>query len=165
MEFLKLILVRHAKTEEQSATGRDFDRPLTIDGISDAERMANQLLKMNIIPDFIIHSDAERTTATAKIFAAVLLKNEEDRTADDTLYNSGTEDYFELITSISSVNKVVMVVGHNPTISELILLLTRELVSALSPCAMCQIAFPYKKWNEIQEQSGMLLFVKTPAMI
>ena len=59
-----LILLRHAKAESASSTGRDIDRPLTERGHRDAAIMGRVLAQAGFIPDLALVSTARRAQET-----------------------------------------------------------------------------------------------------
>ena len=60
----RLILMRHAKAERRSASGDDFDRPLTEDGRRDAAMVGLALAKDGLAPTLALVSAAQRTVET-----------------------------------------------------------------------------------------------------
>ena len=65
----KLLLIRHAKSSWDSASIKDFDRPLNERGMRDAEAMSQRLRKKITNIDVFISSPALRAISTAKKFA------------------------------------------------------------------------------------------------
>ena len=67
-----LLLIRHSKTEQiHDGNKTDFERKLLLRGFEDSKNIAEQIKKMDQIPDYIISSDAVRALQTAKEFAKV----------------------------------------------------------------------------------------------
>ena len=52
----RLILLRHAKAENQAASGEDIDRALTARGLADAARMGQVLADAGLQPDLALVS-------------------------------------------------------------------------------------------------------------
>lgn len=119
----KLILFRHAKTEPFSETGTDETRRLTERGHSDAQSIASQLQYLQISPDQVIVSTARRTRETVaelqKTFPDLPVAFKED------LYLATPEDIVSTIEAQPDV-PCLMVIGHNPGLHELALLLTEH---------------------------------------
>ena len=61
----RLTLIRHA-TADQDASVRDFERPLTRKGHSEAQEMAKRLHERGLVPDLILASSATRTRETSR---------------------------------------------------------------------------------------------------
>jgi len=72
MTALRLLLMRHGPAEDQSSTGRDFDRRLTPSGRQRVERVAAELSAHREMPSRIIASPLVRAQETAAIVKAVL---------------------------------------------------------------------------------------------
>lgn len=68
--MIRLILVRHAKSDWGDPNLADHDRPLNDRGLRDAPRMARELAVSGIRPDVIRSSTALRARTTAEAFAA-----------------------------------------------------------------------------------------------
>jgi len=62
-----LTLFRHAKTERESSTGRDFDRRLAARGHRDAPRMGKEIRKLGLDYDLVLSSPAARAAETAEL--------------------------------------------------------------------------------------------------
>ena len=60
----RLILMRHAKAERDSGSGRDMDRPLSSRGVADAGLVARALADRGVRPDVALVSAAARTRQT-----------------------------------------------------------------------------------------------------
>ena len=116
----QLILLRHAKAESVSSTGRDFDRGLTERGHRDAAIMGRVLAQAGYVPDRVLVSSARRALETwegaAPAFPAA--QAEEDR----ALYLA-TREQLEEAAREGLASGSVMIIGHNPGLHELALML------------------------------------------
>lgn len=110
-----LVLVRHAHAQPH-ADGGDHARPLSARGHADARTLGEQLSR--IVPSFdvVIYSDAERTSQTAEHLLRA--SPAQIAWADRQLYSAFPGDVLQLISSYSAA-KSVLIIGHEPTISEL----------------------------------------------
>lgn len=114
-----LILLRHSKAELNSDIN-DFDRELTPGGRKKAIIFANKLVDLNIYPDQIITSKASRAMQTTQCIMDVLQKhNDKDIPVKQSksLYFADEEKLFSKIKEHAN-GKIVMVVGHMPTIGK-----------------------------------------------
>ena len=68
--MIRLVLVRHAKSDWGDPSLDDHDRPLNDRGIRDAPRMARKLAETDFRPEVILSSTALRARTTAEAFAA-----------------------------------------------------------------------------------------------
>ena len=90
----RLTLIRHANAEQDTDV-RDFDRPLSRKGHSEANEMARRFQERGLIPDLILVSAAVRTRETADTFAKVLGVAARLLQADDSLYLADGEHILE----------------------------------------------------------------------
>jgi phosphohistidine phosphatase len=110
----RIYLLRHAKAAAARSHGRDFDRPLTDRGFSDAKIVADKAAGRGYKPDLVMSSTALRCRQTAEAVRRAADPSVEFRFVD-SIYNGGPNVYLELLVSQATAN-AVMLVGHNPTI-------------------------------------------------
>jgi len=150
----QLILVRHAKTEHQNYD-RDFDRRLTSRGKKDAEIIAEELRKKNIVPDFFVCSPAARAKQTAHIFAGVLDFAGEKIEEQQFLYDGyTTTDFLNFISMLDDNYKTVIVVAHNPDIAMLASSISDESFWHFPTSATVVIDFDTDMWDRINPREG-----------
>lgn len=118
----RLILMRHAKAERRSASGEDFDRPLSDRGRSDAALVAKALAKDGLVPSLALVSAARRTMETWEAMREAFPKARSQPTK--ALYNASPMEILDALEGVSA--GTVMVVGHNPGLHELAVGLLRE---------------------------------------
>ena len=111
----KLHLLRHAKTEQNSISGRDFDRELRAKGIQQAkklgERLGDQLKGASVIC-----SSAKRTKQTLELIKRhTSLKN---ITYLDGLYLASSEEIEKIIIRQQNTNDELLIIGHNFGLSD-----------------------------------------------
>jgi phosphohistidine phosphatase len=113
---LKLYIMRHGPAEDVAATGRDADRVLTTPGRERVSAVVGALIAAEEAPQTVLSSPLARARETAEIVAtAGRLAVEERRElapAGDVLRLVG-----ELV---HGARKRVMVVGHEPDLSDLV---------------------------------------------
>lgn len=115
-----VLLMRHAHAEWPAFPGCDFDRPLTPRGEADAMRSAAAIRAAGLKPVRLLVSPALRTRQTAQIVARELGINDAALQFIETLYNAGTTTLeVELRCAVAEAAGLVMLVSHNPGISEL----------------------------------------------
>ncbi len=116
----QLILLRHAKAESSSSTGRDFDRGLTERGHRDAAIMGRVLAQAGYVPDLVIVSSARRTLETWQGVAPAF--PDADVEESRALYLATREQLAEAAEEGLSAGSV-MIIGHNPGLHELALMM------------------------------------------
>ena len=156
----KLILLRHAKSSWKDASLEDFERPLNNCGKRDAPQMANILLLKNIEVDLIISSDTRRTKDTAKIFANILAYNSEI-VYDTELYEASYDQILKVINHTNNRYKNLLVVCHNPGITNLSNYLSNRFIDNIPTTGMVGFSFD-GNWNDLQNHSCEILFFEYP---
>ena len=121
----RLLVMRHAKSDWDSEAQTDFERPLNYRGRRDSPRMANHLIKKNLIPDIVILSSSQRTTETWNRMNAVFKEHNIDITVISSfdLYHGGLGEIQTAIINLSPEmlqKQTIMVLGHNPGWNEAI---------------------------------------------
>ncbi len=112
----RLILFRHSEAVHSSHHS-DHERPLTEAGRKDAARAGARLAELDLPIDLALVSDSRRTRETWDIAAAHLKKPPEAR-QEKTLYEAGRRDLLDLARAQPDSVKSLILVGHNPSISE-----------------------------------------------
>ncbi len=114
-----VVLVRHAHADWPAYTGRDFDRPLTPQGLGDARATAAAIRDAGHRPALLLTSPARRTRQTAEIIATTLgLPGAAIRDVD-ALYNTSGNTLDAELRKALKTETAVLLVAHNPGISEL----------------------------------------------
>jgi phosphohistidine phosphatase len=127
MSARTLVLLRHAKAETPGDQ-HDFDRRLTAGGQSDADAAGAWLADEHLRPDLVFCSPAARTRQTWQYVSIALAQALPGSGAPEVhyerkLYEGGRTEVFDLLRTVPSHVKTVLVVGHNPTVSDVSLLL------------------------------------------
>ena len=122
-----LVLLRHAKAETPGDLD-DFDRRLTTTGETDADAAGAWLADEQLHPDLVLCSSAVRTRQTWQGVSIALAQaraggGTPEVRYEDRLYAGGRTEVFDLLQKVPDTVRTVLVVGHNPTVSEVSLLL------------------------------------------
>ena len=124
--ILKTIyLLRHAKSSWQDQEAEDLERRLSKRGREAASAMAQYLSKQGIVPAQILCSPARRTRETLeriekKLDAAIPIRFEKG------IYNAEAPALLRRLRRLSDALPSVMVIGHNPGLERLALMLTGD---------------------------------------
>jgi Phosphohistidine phosphatase SixA len=158
-----LILMRHAKSSWQS-TGPDFRRPLNERGVADATAAGRLLTGYHL--DIALISEAvraERTWAAAEAAGA--------RCADvrytEAIYHAWPNELLALINDLPEEATTAILVGHQPTLGELILglakpnELTARVQEKLPTCAMAVLTYR-GAWKTLDEGKAQLKSFEIP---
>lgn len=152
--FKTLILIRHSKAENRTPSVSDFDRPLTEEGRADSLKMANLLLKSGYKPDFILGSSAVRASQTAEIFSKVL--NIKDTSLLRSLYYCSAKNIVDHIVGLPDKLECVIVIGHNPGISDLVRGLSSGRAFYLDNTHVIILEYEIDKWHQVGDNKPVV---------
>ena len=154
-----LFLLRHAKSSWKDETLADFERPLNRRGKRAAETMGDYFRSEGIVPELIVCSPAVRARETLELVSKAAKWSTEVR-YDQRIYEASGMRLAEIVSQIDNDRKTAMLVGHNPGMEELLLLLTAESVEI--PTGTCaKIAVKAGKWaNAVDKRATLDWLVK-----
>lgn len=116
----KILLLRHAEALNATFSINDFNRSLSHSGQQQASSIGQKILRLVTSPITVACSTAVRTRQTLE---TLNIDHILDVHYYDSLYNGDLTDYLEVITEAS--NFPLLLIGHNPVISELATILRR----------------------------------------
>lgn len=117
-----IVLLRHSKADRPARTA-DIDRPLTARGHADAAAAGAWLLRRRLVPDAVICSPAKRTRQTWHGVALALGGCAPTISYEAPLYHGGPDELLNAVRAVADDATTVLVIGHNPAISQLSVLL------------------------------------------
>lgn len=145
-----LTLLRHARTEQHSPTGRDFDRALTDRGREDAERVGREIRDLGLGYDLVLASPAKRAVETVELLGGVSAR------LDERIYNASTGELLGIIQGAGGSAGRLLLVGHNPGFEELAWMLSGTPL-AMTPGALVEIELPIDDWRDAGNARGQLV--------
>ncbi len=159
----RLLLFRHAKAERSEPGMADHSRVLVERGRKDAARIGVYIAGHALTPDRIVMSPSARTQETWK-FAATAFRPSPAAQSVERLYDATPHAILGVIKDAPASAHTLMVIGHNPGLHELALMLiasgdieTRErLREKLPTSGLAIIDFPFDDWSKLHPQSGRL---------
>ncbi|MEK9574524.1 MAG: hypothetical protein VW232_08745 [Alphaproteobacteria bacterium] len=114
----QLILLRHAEADYLSEDGTDFSRPLSVRGQNELPMVASALQPYLSARIICLCSPALRTRQTFDI--GTKYWPEMETIYDESLYNASQDRLFHAIDAIAQKADTVLVIGHNPGLSQLL---------------------------------------------
>jgi phosphohistidine phosphatase len=140
---LKLYIMRHGPAEDDSATGRDADRALTAKGRDRVRAVAERLVADGEVPRVILTSPLVRAAETARIVEHIVDTHLASGSASssrsrapleirDELAGNGAAKGVTLVHELvraSEDTASVLLVGHQPDLSEIVIDLTMRSVA------------------------------------
>ena len=115
----KITLLRHGDSLFQDSSVNDWSRPLSPEGEKDGHNVAKFIKDCHPLPSKIISSNARRTIETVKILLEKNKWDSEILNVDKELYLASANLLTEKIQSQSESINDLIIVGHNPGLSEL----------------------------------------------
>ncbi|HET7869404.1 MAG TPA: histidine phosphatase family protein [Actinomycetota bacterium] len=162
-----LFLLRHAKSSWDDPSIDDHDRPLAPRGRRAAARIADQATKAAIRPDLILCSSAMRARQTLERIAPSLGRQTEI-SIERSLYAATEDRLLERLHAVAEEVDSVMMIGHNPGVQDLALLLAREgplrnlLEDKFPTAGLATLAFGPAGWKDLERESGELVDFVVP---
>ena len=155
----RLILFRHGKSDWHAPSGSDHERPLNRRGVRAAETMGRLLAGAGLVPDHAIASSAvrARTTLALAHSAGVWDCSTE---LSDALYGTTTRGALAVAAGAPAEAESLMLVGHEPTWSQLAHHLTGGHV-VVKTATVIGIDLPVDSWRHVDTR-GSLAFVFQP---
>lgn len=154
--MLRLTLIRHAKTQPAWSGQEDWDRTLEARGQHDAPEMGRRLKERHLKPEKILSSPAVRAIATATIIARELGVPASKVIQDERLYLAAPKAMLTVIHELGDAAKHLMIVGHNPGITEFADAISSERsIDNMPTCAVYTLEFDITRWNELAWASGV----------
>jgi phosphohistidine phosphatase len=146
----RLTLMRHANAQWKDPQFSDFDRPLNRRGNSEAEAMARRLIELKLMPTAVLTSSARRAQQTAEIVTRELGLSSRSVRSQESLYLAPAEEILRAIHMMGPRIPHLMIVGHNPGITEAAHLLAPTAhVPALTTGGVCSFTFDVRSWADV----------------
>ena len=158
-----LTLLRHAKSSWDNPAASDFDRPLNKRGHRAARTIGRELKAQGLDFDVVIASPAARVVET-------LADVEEGYGGpirphyDARVYLASAATLLKLVREADDGAERLLLVGHNPGLEALALLLTRddgnglraEMAAKYPTATVAEIALPIDHWRDATAGDGEL---------
>jgi phosphohistidine phosphatase len=155
-----LLFLRHAKAENGSAGLPDFDRALNERGRKESRAVGTFIRKQSLALDLVLSSPAKRARETTELVLASANLAVDVR-YDQRIYEAGPLRLTEVISQIEEERSIVLLVGHNPGMEELLALLT-DRVEHLATGSLAKIDLKADRWNKVPEEKGSLDWMVKP---
>ena len=159
-----LTLLRHAKSTWDDPVARDFDRPLNPRGRRAARAVGREMKALGLAFDRAIASPAVRVTETLagleEGYGAALAAE-----FDQRIYLASTATLLEIVHDAGDAVERLLLVGHNPGMERLALLLSgpgdrplRDRLEVKYPTGtLAEIALDIESWKDARAGAGCLM--------
>ncbi len=137
-----LILVRHGEFVRGDPFVPNIGCPLARDGKREVGEAAVRFAGLGIQPDLILSSPARRAGETAEIFSKKLGIPPKNIQVDKELFEAEKREILRVVHQLDDSLDTVMLVGHNPAVSELLhhLVSTDVYNLKLAACAVLELS-------------------------
>ena len=161
-----LYLLRHAKSSWSDATLVDHERPLSPRGRRDAKRIADHLLRLGIVPALVLCSTSRRTRETLELVGPAL--DAATVSLESELYAASAETLLERLHAVPEGVGSVMLIGHNPGLEDLALLVASDgpelgrLETKFPTAALATLTLRTATWQRLSEADAVLAAYVVP---
>jgi phosphohistidine phosphatase len=161
----RLTLMRHGNAQWKDPQISDFDRPLTRRGHSEAEAMGRRLMELQLVPTILLTSNARRAAQTAEIVARELGVSARNVRNEESLYLAPAEDILHIVQLTGPRIPHLMIVGHNPGISEVAhLLAPNRGIPVFDTASACSFTFDTNSWSDVASRNLRDSMSETPPL-
>jgi phosphohistidine phosphatase len=139
-------------------------------GRRDAKRIAKHLARLEIAPEIVLCSTAERTRETLELvrpaFGATSMVS-----LEANLYAASAEELLERIRAVPETVASVMVIGHNPGLQDLALVLVSDgaelgrLEAKFPTAALATLTLVDTSWRRLSQGDAMLAAYVVPKQL
>ena len=157
-----LLLVRHAKSSWAEPRQRDEDRPLNGRGERDAPAIGHRLAVRGVRPDAIVASPARRARDTALLLAGALGLPAGVIRLEPRIYEADAERLLEVVRETPGTAGMLLLVGHNPGLSELAHELIPDFGEELPTCGVVAVDLPVPAWSRVRPGAGSVAWLASP---
>lgn len=160
-----LYLLRHAKSSWDDPTLPDRERPLAPRGRRDAKRIAKHLVRLEIEPELVLCSSAERTRETLELLRPALGANV---LVEDELYAASSDELLERVRLVPESAASAMLIGHNPGLQQLAVTLASagadlgRLQAKFPTAALATLTLADRPWSRLEPADAELAAYVVP---
>lgn len=172
----RLMLLRHAKTETDAPSGQDHDRRLDERGRGDAGEIGRWIVRNPPFPDRVLVSSAVRAQQTWDLVWEAMKERVPAPQVEtlDEIYGAEPTQLLKMVRMASAFDPGrLMLVGHNPGLHELALMLAgggdkaaiKALEDNLPTAGLAVLDFEIDDWNDVAFRRGRLATFVSPKLL
>ncbi len=158
-----LYIVRHAKSSWDISDIPDDMRPLMEKGKKRTKKVIDFLHEKKVRVDYIISSHAVRAHETAMLIAHGINYPKENIKIDKSIYYADGDSILDQFYDLPERFESVMIVGHNPTLTDLANRFLSKPIENLPTSGVISISFDTDKWEKVilaKRKTNFVLFPK-----
>ncbi|MFH0866244.1 MAG: histidine phosphatase family protein [Bacteroidota bacterium] len=160
-----LYIVRHAKSSWDFPELPDVERPLIEKGINNTKKIIKELNEKKITVDMIVSSHAKRAYETARLMATGINFPVEKIEVSRHVYQVDRDDIFNIIFSQNDELDSLMIIGHNPILTQFANLFLNDKIDLLPTSGVISLGFETDKWIEVIKTKCKNNFILFPKML
>ena len=157
-----IALIRHAKSSWRDTSLQDFDRPLNRRGVMNAAMMGERLLEQHESWLKIYCSPARRARETASLISQPLGISENRIEIIPSLYTFNYEDLLFWMRLLERNDDQLLVVCHNPAITDIVNFLTLSNFEKIPTCGVAMLKLNSVNWGQVGAGMGNLTYYDYP---
>jgi phosphohistidine phosphatase len=172
----RLMLLRHAKTENDAPSGKDQDRRLDDRGRIDAAGIGGWIARHPPLPDLVLVSPAVRSQQTWELVRDAMAGAAPPPKSASVpeLYGADPSMLLRIVhDAAASDPQRLMLVGHNPGLHEFAFALTgggnaaarAALADNLPTSGLAAIDFEFDDWRDVSFRRGQIELFVSPKLL
>ena len=158
----RITLLRHAKSDWGNPALDDFDRPLNPRGTRNLGLIGGRLKSNGVRPSLILSSDAVRAINTARAIALEIGYPREFVQQEHELYLASPTTILEILVREGRDYNDVMIVGHNPGLTELANYICTTQIDNIPTCGVFAVDADIDDWASLAGTQNTLNFFDYP---
>ena len=159
----KIHLIRHAKSSWDNGSLADIDRPLNDRGISTCYFMAQHIYDAGCGFDNVFCSPALRAQSTIELISQCLTETDFQWQTENELYTFNSDHLITWLRAVDQSIAEVLIIGHNPALTELCNELSNSDVTNIPTCGYVQLVTDQDcVWDDIAEAAFELAVLLKP---
>ena len=163
---MKLLhLIRHAKSDWGQPNISDVERPLNERGEKACRSMALPISESGCSFANVFCSVANRAQSTIRGISEALPDQGIRWQVDEALYTFSGHSLLDYIHQLDDGLDDVVIVGHNPAMTELCNAMGDQSIGNVPTCGYAQLAFTENSWKDLGPGKGKMLTFLTPKML
>lgn len=164
----QILFLRHAKSSWSDSLLDDVDRPLAKRGRKDAPLIGSWLKKIDYLPNAVITSPATRARQTTDLVIQAAGLSLDLVSRNEKLYYGAAEDYLNCICQNKNKGDILLLVGHNPKIEQVISLLCSSpdhFIARMPTAGLVCLEHPAVEWKQVTEGTARIAWMLKPKLL
>ncbi|MCK9291585.1 MAG: histidine phosphatase family protein [Bacteroidales bacterium] len=159
-----LCLIRHAEASTHKAYTTDHERKLTNRGIKQLHQLIDFLNSQAFKPELIVSSSAVRAKETSEILVSGLGSAKDIIHIEPIIYSADDGALMKLLTQLPDHLRSVVIVGHNPTITDVANRFLQPAIHWLPTSSVTGISFETERWQAFSHSAFSIKWLWFPTV-